>query len=73
MDGNSTELKFTCCFCGKTIKSSKTDPAHINVLINFDKIADRQFSQDFFCHVDCFREKLDNKIKMHFHLHNILD
>jgi hypothetical protein len=68
-----SDLQYRCCFCNTSIKSSKTDPADINVLINIDKEKEQQYNQTFYCHVECFREKLDNAIKMHFHLHNILD
>lgn len=71
MVGN--ELNFKCCFCNQTILSSKTDPAEINVLINIDKSEDQQYSQNFYCHIACFKEKLHEKIAMHFHLHNILE
>ena len=67
------EYKFRCCFCNKTIESSAVDPADINVLINIDKDKNQQISQNFYCHIGCFREKLHEAMKMHFHLHNILD
>jgi hypothetical protein len=66
-------IKFRCCFCNRGIESSKVDPADINILINIDKPADQRYSQDFYCHVMCIREKLHEDFKMHFHLHNILD
>jgi formiminotetrahydrofolate cyclodeaminase len=66
-------LKFRCCFCNKGIESSKTNPAEINVLINLDKSKDQQYNQNFYCHVECFREKIHEAMRMHFHLHNILD
>lgn len=73
MDGNNCEYKFRCCFCNKKIKSNKTDPADVNVLINIDKPEDRQCNQNFFCHTECFRLKIHPDIKIHFHLHNIMD
>lgn len=73
MDENNQQLAFRCCYCNKKIESTKVDPANVNVLINFDKAADQQVSQDFFCHTACFREKLHDAIRIHFHLHNILD
>lgn len=66
-------LKYTCCFCNKSIESSKTDPCDVNLIINIDKEESLQYSQDFYCHVACFRTILHEKIRMHFHLHNILD
>jgi hypothetical protein len=73
MDGNKEKLLFTCCFCNKVIKPSKVDPSELSIMINFDKSIDKQCSQTFFCHADCFRGHLDKDIRMHFHLHNILD
>lgn len=74
MDGHPmNEYKFKCCYCAQSIESSSVDPTDISVIINIDKEKDQQMSQDFYCHVNCFREKLHDSIKMHFHLHNILD
>lgn len=67
------EIKYTCCFCNVGIEITKTDPAEIIALINFDKPENQQYSQNLFCHINCLREKLHDSIKMHFHLHNILD
>lgn len=68
-----TEFKFACCFCNKSIESSKTDPADINILINFDKDKEYQRNQSFYCHVKCFEDKLHSAIKIHFFLPTILD
>ena len=66
-------IEFICCFCNQEIKSSKTDPADINILINIDKPKERQCNQTFYCHIECFREKIHPNLKIHFHLHNILN
>ena len=68
-----SDLHFRCCFCDQLIESSNTDPADINILINIDKAKDQQYNQTFYCHIDCFRKKMHVGMKMHFHLHNILD
>lgn len=73
MDGNNENLNLLCCFCNKDIKSSKINPTEINILINFDKSKDLQHEQSFFCHVECFREKLHESIKNYFYLQSILD
>lgn len=73
MDGNTKNLDYLCCFCNQVIKSTKVDPADINLQINIDKPKTQQYSQTFWCHVECFRSKLHDAMKMHFHLHNILD
>jgi hypothetical protein len=66
-------VNFMCCFCDGGIDSSKIDPAEISVLINIDKNSDKQIAQYFYCHVACFKEKLSDAVRVHFHLHNILD
>lgn len=55
------KLKFECCFCGKEIQSSNTDPCSINIRANIDKTEDRQHDQDFFCHLDCIKNHLTPK------------
>jgi hypothetical protein len=67
------ELNYRCCFCNQLIEPSKTDPADVNVLINIDKGKEQQYNQTFYCHTQCFREKMHLSMQMHFHLHNILD
>jgi hypothetical protein len=64
---------FLCCFCNQSIESSETGLADISIMINIDKSKDQQYDQFFWCHVQCFEEKLHDAMKMHFHLHNILD
>ena len=71
MDGNYNKLEFECCFCNQGIESNKTDPCDINVLINFDKVEDRQYSQNFFCHLMCLKAKLSPKIPLY--LEHILE
>ena len=65
------ELQFLCCFCNQSISSSNMDPAEINILINIDKSNDRQYNQTFFCHTLCFKERLDDKIKISFYLQTL--
>jgi len=55
-------LLYRCCFCGKTIKSTNVDPCDLNVLINCDKPKGKQDNQSFYCHISCFREKLDKTL-----------
>jgi hypothetical protein len=45
------------------INSTDTDPCDVNILINIDKAKDKQDNQTFYCHVDCFKEKLHEKIR----------
>ncbi len=55
---NNIELKYMCCFCGDGVKSSSIDPCAMNVMINFDKDKSKQYSQDFFCHIECLKKTL---------------
>ena len=51
-------LKFQCSFCGIGIEENETDPCDLNILINIDKNENKQFNQFFYCHLNCFKEKL---------------
>lgn len=73
MDGIENSIATVCCFCNEEIESSKVDPADLIIRLNFDKPDDVQEHQALFCHLRCFREQLHDSVKMHFHLHNILD
>lgn len=52
------ELGFRCCFCGKKIGSSLTDPCAMNVVCNIDKEAGKQYNQFLYCHLKCLKEKV---------------
>ena len=66
-------LKYTCCFCNKSIESSKTDPCDINILINIDKPKIQQDSQTFYCHAHCFQATLHEKIRGYMVVHEVDD
>jgi hypothetical protein len=57
MDGMN-DVGVMCCFCGKSIESSHIDPCSMNVLINWDKSQNEQYSQDFYCHIACLKKCL---------------
>lgn len=58
-----------CCFCNQNIQSTNIDPCNVSILINWDKSSEKQRDQDFWCHLECFREKLHKDIKLHLVLH----
>ena len=58
MGGSNIENSVMCCFCGKGVTSSFIDPCSINILINWDKSKDKQYSQDFYCHISCFKKQI---------------
>lgn len=57
------KLNYRCCFCYQLIKSSPVDPSDLNILINIDKDKEYQENQSFYCHINCFRERLNENIK----------
>ncbi len=58
-----------CCFCNKNIKSDEINPCDINILTNWDKSKERQHNQTFWCHVECFREKLHKDVQKNLVVH----
>lgn len=66
MDGNcDNHSGVMCCFCNKNIKITDIDPCDIDILINWDKSKEKQHNQTFWCHLECFREKLHANIRIH--------
>lgn len=57
------EFKYRCCFCNKIIESDKVNPCDLNILINIDKPKEKQDNQTFYCHIDCFKDRLHEEIK----------
>lgn len=56
------QLNFDCCFCDNNIKLSTVDPCNISILINIDKDKKKQYNQNFWCHLACFRKILHANI-----------
>ena len=57
------ELHYRCCFCNIIIKSDEVNPCDLNILINIDKSKDKQDNQTFYCHINCFKDKLHDEIE----------
>ncbi len=55
---NVNEFETQCCFCGKGIDSSQSDPCSLNIMVNYNKSRDRQFEQFFLCHIACFKNSI---------------
>ncbi|GGY82045.1 hypothetical protein GCM10011613_28440 [Cellvibrio zantedeschiae] len=56
-------LTYQCCFCGEGIgdsseKSNKVDPCSIILIANWTKHESVQAEQQFFAHVNCFKDTL---------------
>lgn len=73
MDGINKNLEFLCCFCNTEIESSKFNPVDINLLINIDKPKDLQYSQTFYCHLECFHGRLHDSMKNYLYLKSLVD
>lgn len=58
-----------CCFCNKSINSDLTNPCDINITTNWDKSIERQHNQTFWCHIECFKEKLHKDVQQHLMVH----
>ncbi|HEV2916971.1 MAG TPA: hypothetical protein VGW78_04440 [Candidatus Babeliales bacterium] len=54
-----------CCFCNQNIAITNVDPCDINILTNWDKSKTKQNNQTFWCHLECFRNKMHENMKIH--------
>jgi len=48
-------------------------PADLNLVVNLDKPKEQQHDQFFYCHTECFKNKLHTNVKSHFILDKIND
>jgi len=58
-------LQFQCCFCGEGIGDSQgkfhsLDPCAVIVLGNWQQASPKQVEQQFFCHLERFKHKVEN-------------
>ena len=72
MIGDNMKNNYICCFCNNLIIPSSGNPTEIDMVINFHKPKQQQDRQVFYCHMDCFKEQLNNNFKKHFHLDSFL-
>ena len=54
-----SNIRYQCCFCGKTIEPTPPDVACIYYTTCIDSSSDMQQSQEMFCHTKCLRSRLD--------------
>lgn len=69
MDENDKFSGVMCCFCNQGIISDDLNPCDIVISSNWDKEEGKQNGQNFWCHLECFRTKLDKDIQQHLVLH----
>jgi len=58
-----------CCFCNENITSSNLNPCDLNISTNWDKPKNTQHNQTFWCHLECFHEKLHRNVQQHLVVH----
>ena len=57
------QLSFECCFCGEGVDTDPNvsrglDPCAVVVIGNWRAPESQQLSQQFFCHLQCFKAKM---------------
>jgi len=50
--------QYQCCFCGKQITNKSPNPCSLAITTGFVLPADKQINQGFFCHIECFEERM---------------
>jgi hypothetical protein len=63
----------TCCFCNESIKITKIDPCDINIMTNWDEPQGKKKDQTFWCHYECFRNKMHTDVEKYLVLDILLD
>lgn len=61
---NDVKSMYACCFCGKNIESGQIDVCSFVMVSNYDKDDALQESQQFFCHIDCFKDTLHKNVPL---------
>lgn len=61
-----------CCFCNEKIESDKLNPCDLNILTNWDKPKNYQNNQTFWCHFECFKNKLHKNVQQHLVVHLLI-
>jgi hypothetical protein len=62
-------ISYACCFCGESIDTDSKvsrglDPCAVVVVANWRGPESQQLSQQFFCHLQCFKGKMNDETFM---------
>lgn len=60
-----TNQNYQCCFCGEKIQSNQIDVTALIVVSNWDKQPDLQQEQHLFCHADCLKSRLHQRVPLY--------
>lgn len=66
-------MNVSCCFCGTRVESNDVNPCEVNVLKNWDKPRFKQHDQSFWCHLECFKERMHIDLQQHLLIHLLSD
>lgn len=57
-------MEFVCCFCYEHIKAEGNDPCSLGIETCYarDVDEDSRRYQGFFCHLECFKQKVDSGV-----------
>lgn len=66
-------MKVTCCFCNTGVESKNVDPCEIIIQTNWNKSKLKQHDQSFWCHLECFKGKMHDRLKQHLLVHLLSD
>ena len=58
-----SSLSYQCCFCGQAVSfaegtTSRLDPCALVLIGNCAAPEAQQLSQQFFCHLECFKRRI---------------
>ena len=59
------ELTYQCCFCGELVKANNSSLISILAILNWNNEIKEQHEQQFFCHVLCFKQKLNPQVPLY--------
>lgn len=62
----------TCCFCNEGIACSNMNPCDISIIARADRPEKDPASQIFWCHIECFRDKMCPEARCYFMLDLLL-
>ena len=54
--------RYQCCFCGNKIEFNITA---LLLITNYDKEPNEQQEQQFFCHLNCFKKRIDRSTPLY--------
>lgn len=57
-----------CCFCKNNVQATGVDPCDISIATKWDRPDQKRRDQLFWCHAQCFKDRMHKNLKIHFWL-----